>query len=70
MTEQPQGNAFQGAAPDLSRSDIRPLVRAQLVALRRDVSDASRRIRHRVTDAHQADVVSRIDAILEEAGEG
>ena len=65
MMEQPQGNAFQGAAPDLSRSDIRPLIRAQLVELRADVSSASRRIRHRVTDAHLADVISRIDTILQ-----
>lgn len=65
MTEQPTGNAFQGAAPDLSRSDTRPLIREQLRELRTDVEAARRRIRHRVTQAHLADVLTRIDAILE-----
>lgn len=70
LGEQPEGNAFQGAAPDLSRSDIRPLIRAQLVDLREDTEAASRRIRHRVTAAHLADVLSRIDDALEAREEG
>lgn len=65
MTEQPEGNAFQGPAPDLSASDIRPIIRAQLGDLRDDAESAARRIRHRVTVAHLKDVVARIDAILE-----
>jgi len=65
MTEQPEGNAFQGPAPDLSRSDTRPLIRAQLVDLRGDVEAASRRIGHRVSKAHLEDLIIRIDAILE-----
>jgi hypothetical protein len=65
MTEQPEGNAFQGPAPDLSASDVRPVIRAQLRTLRGDVESAARRIRHRVTAAHLEDVVVRIDAILE-----
>lgn len=65
MTEQPEGNAFQGAAPDLSASDIRPLLRAGLRDLRSDADSASRRLRHRVSVAHLEDVVVRIDAILE-----
>jgi hypothetical protein len=65
MTEQPTGNAFQGPAPDLSRGDVRPLVRAQLVSLREDVERAARRIRHRVSRAHLRDILVRIDAILE-----
>jgi hypothetical protein len=70
MTEQPASNAFQGAAPDLSRSDVRPLVRAQLVELKDDVESAARRIRHRLTRAHLEDIVVRIDAILEAEEEG
>jgi len=62
MTEQPTGGA---TAPALSRSDMRPLIRAQLVDLRTDVEGASRRIRHRVTNAHLADLLVRIDAILQ-----
>ncbi|MEQ9401551.1 MAG: zinc-dependent metalloprotease [Longimicrobiales bacterium] len=68
MTEQPSGNPFQGAAPNMDRSDIRPLVRAQLVDLRDDVDRASRRVQHRVTRAHLVDVMARIDAILEGDG--
>lgn len=66
MTEQPESNRFQGPAPDMSRSDIRPLVRAQLRALRSDAQGAARRIRHRVTRAHLEDVVDRIDALLDD----
>lgn len=69
MTEQPASNAFQGPAPAMDRSDVRPLLRAQLTDLRRDVERASRRIRHRVTQAHLQDVLTRIDAILDDDGE-
>jgi len=65
MTEQPASNAFQGRAPEMSRSDIRPLLRAQLVDLRRGAEQAARRVRDRVTRAHFEDVVERVDAILE-----
>jgi hypothetical protein len=70
MTEEPTSNPFSGPAPDVSRSDIRPLLRAQLRDLREDVERASRRIRHRVTQAHLADVLERIDVILEGARGG
>ena len=72
MTEQPASNPFQGRAPDMTRSDVRPLLRAQLRELRADVERASRRIRHRVTRAHLQDVLERIDAIMDgvEGGEG
>ena len=65
MSEQPEGNRFQGPAPDLSRSNIRPLVRAQLSELRDDVQAAERRIRHRTSAAHLADILTRIDMALE-----
>ena len=65
MSEQPEGNAFQGAQPDLSRSDIRPLVRAQLNELQEEVESASRRIDHRVSSAHLEDVLARIEVALE-----
>jgi hypothetical protein len=64
MTEEPTGNT----APDVSNSDVRPLVRAQLTELRSEVERAERRIRLRVTEAHLLDVISRIDAILEGDG--
>jgi hypothetical protein len=66
MTEQPEGNPFQGAAPNLARSDTRPLIRAQLVALLDDIESADRRISHRATSAHLADLAARIRAILED----
>jgi hypothetical protein len=65
MTEQPEGNAFQGPAPNLSRSDMRPLIRAQLVDLRADIEAASRRMGHRVSEAHLEDLIIRIEGILE-----
>jgi hypothetical protein len=65
MTEEPTSNQFQGPAPSVSRSDIRPLLRAQLRDLRADVDRASRRVRHRATRAHLEDVLVRIDEILE-----
>jgi len=70
MTEEPAGNPRQGAAPDVSNSDVRPLVRAQLTDLRADVvSRTGRQIVHRVTEAHLDDVIVRIDAILDPGGE-
>lgn len=70
MTEEPDSNPRQGAAPDISNSDIRPLVRAQLTELRGEVERAERRIRHRVTETYLMDVLSRIDAILERGWRG
>ncbi|HEX6939677.1 MAG TPA: zinc-dependent metalloprotease [Longimicrobiales bacterium] len=49
----------------MSRSDIRPLVRAQLLALRGDVAAALGRTRDRMTRIHLQDVLVRIDAILD-----
>ena len=65
MSEQPSSNPFQGPAPNMDRSDIRPLIRAQLTSLRRDAERAERRVRHRETKAHLADVVERIRVLLE-----
>ena len=44
---------------------MRPLIRAQLVDLRGGIEAASRRIGHRVSEAHLEDLIIRIDAILE-----
>jgi len=68
MTEQPEANVRRGPTPDLSRSDMRPLIRSQLVDLRDDIERAARRISHRVSTAHLADLLTRIDAILEAEG--
>ena len=68
MTEQPASNRFQRTAPNMSRSDIRPLLRAQLADLRDEVERAAGRIGDRVTRAHLQDVMARIDNILEGNG--
>ena len=69
MTEEPAGNPFLGAGPDVSISDIRPLVREQLRMVRDDVQQRTNRaLGDRVTGAHLADVVVRVEAILEPAG--
>ncbi|MEZ4588229.1 MAG: zinc-dependent metalloprotease [Gemmatimonadales bacterium] len=71
MTEElprPQGNPFfgpQSPPPSVARSDIRPLLRAELVALKRSAQSGASRASDRLTRAHLADVASRIDAILE-----
>jgi hypothetical protein len=65
MTEELSSNQFQGPAPSMTRSDIRPLVRAQLRALRGGAQAAAGRVSDRVTRAHLEDVVARIDGILE-----
>jgi hypothetical protein len=63
MTEEVEAGPG-GPPPDLSRSDVRPLARAQLSELRVEVEEASRSISHRVSRAHLQDVLVRIDEIL------
>jgi hypothetical protein len=67
MTVELTSNPFFGPAPALDRSDVRPLVRAQLTALDRSVADALGRAGDRVTRAHLEDVRARIVGILEPA---
>ena len=54
-------------APHVGRSDIRPLLRAQLVEVRRLAAGVGPSV-DRVTRAHMADVVARIDRILDPRG--
>lgn len=66
MTEEPPSFPFGPVTQDVSTSDIRPLVREQLRSLRDAVSRrVNRGVGDRVTGAHLADVVARIEAILE-----
>ena len=71
MTDAPAApTPFFATGPNVGTSDIRPLVREQLRALRDDVSQRlNRRAGHRVTEAHLMDVRVRIDAILDPGGE-
>ena len=66
MTEEPPTFPFGPVTQDVSTSDIRPLVREQLRALRDAVSSrVDRGVADRVTGAHMEDIVARINAILE-----
>jgi hypothetical protein len=51
------------ANPDISLSDVRPLVRSELVGAQRRLAAAARR-GNPVTRAHYADLTARIDAVL------
>ncbi|MGE0439087.1 MAG: zinc-dependent metalloprotease [Gemmatimonadales bacterium] len=57
----------QGPPPSIGRSDMRPLVRAQLVRLR-SRAGAAARTGDAVQRAHWADLAERIDAILDPRG--
>jgi len=61
LMEDPEGS---GPAARLLRSDVRPLVRAQLGAIRADAAGADSS--DPMTRYHLADVVARIDTILED----
>jgi hypothetical protein len=69
MTEEPPAPpAFLGnqvTRVNVSQSDIRPLARAQLAALRAASQTAAGRTSDRVTRAHLEDVVARIEVVLE-----
>lgn len=56
--------SYYGTTVDVSQSDIRPVIRGVLEALQREVSAASRRTRHKMTEYHLEDVYNRIDEIL------
>ncbi|HUP19654.1 MAG TPA: zinc-dependent metalloprotease [Gemmatimonadota bacterium] len=68
MTEEPGSNPFQGQAPNIGRSDIRPLARAQLRSIQADARTAAGRTGEAVARAHLLDIVDRIAAILEPNG--
>ncbi|MDH5642682.1 MAG: zinc-dependent metalloprotease, partial [Gemmatimonadota bacterium] len=65
LTEQPASNSFQGPAPNMGRSEVRPLVRMQLNEISARASRAASRARDRSARAHLEDVVARIEAILD-----
>jgi hypothetical protein len=68
MTEEPRVVPFLGAAPSLARSDVRPLVRAQLRLIRTEAVSASRRAPDAVSRAHLEDLAERITALLDDRG--
>lgn len=68
LTQEPEaaGGFGRGPAVDVARSEIRPLVRAQLVEIRRAGQQGARAGGDAITRAHLADVAARIDAILDD----
>ncbi len=64
MTEE-QKNSFGNTRVDVSQSDIRPLVRAELKALQRQIRAAVGRTSDRMTRYHLEDALERIDLILD-----
>jgi hypothetical protein len=64
LTEEPQGSSFL-PAPDVSRSDIRPLLLMQLRRLRTEAQSAARRSNDGVARAHLEDVAERIERVLD-----
>jgi hypothetical protein len=67
LTEEPDAPQSPWAPPavDVSRSDIRPLARQQLRALRDEATRAAGRAPDALTLAHLQDVAGRIDEIFE-----
>lgn len=63
MSDDPDDGPSSDEA-DLTRLDVRPLVRAQLAALRTDAEAGAQATEDRLTEAHLMDVVARIDRIL------
>ena len=63
MTEEPDSRF--GNAVDVSKSDIRPLVRAELKTLRTQISNGLNRTTDRLSRYHLEDAIERIDMILD-----
>jgi len=64
LSAEPSGSSFL-PAPDVSRSDIRPLLRSQLRRLRTEAESAGRSASNAVARAHLEDVAERIGRILD-----
>ena len=62
MTED-QENARSNTRVNVSQSDIRAVVRAELKSLKRDLQNS--RLRDRMSRIHTEDLVERIDLILD-----
>ncbi|MCA6075181.1 zinc-dependent metalloprotease [Fulvivirga sedimenti] len=63
MTEEPSGRF--GGSVDMEKSDIRPLVRAELKTLRTQVRNGLNRTTDRLSRYHLEDAIERIDMILD-----
>lgn len=64
MTEEPPGGRFFGPPVNVARSDVRPVLRAELLALQAEARAASSRVDDPLTRIHLDDLVVRIDDLL------
>ena len=65
MTNEAPRSRFGGTRVDVEQSDIRPIVRAELVTLKRDATRAASRTSDKLSKIHLQDLVERINMILD-----
>ncbi|WP_026836487.1 zinc-dependent metalloprotease [Gillisia sp. JM1] len=71
MTEEQQNSRFsRGTNVDVAQSDIRPVVRGELVTLQRNIRNAVGRSNDQLTRYHLMDALERIDLILNPIAKG
>jgi hypothetical protein len=71
MTQEQQNGRFsRGTSVDVAQSDIRPVVRGELVTLQRNVRNAVGRSNDQLTRYHLMDALERIDLILNPIAKG
>src|SRR5690606_30991656 len=64
LMTQDQGSSRFGSSIDVAQSDIRPVVRGELVTLQRNIRSAVNRTNDQLTRYHLQDALKRIDLIL------
>lgn len=71
MTQEQENNRFSsGTRVDVAQSDIRPVVRGELVTLQRNIRNAVGRSNDQLTRYHLLDALERIDLILNPIAKG
>jgi hypothetical protein len=71
MTQEQQNSRFsRGTSVDVAQSDIRPVVRGELVTLQRNIRNAVGRSNDQLTRYHLMDALERIDLILNPIAKG
>jgi len=70
LMTQDQGSSRFGSSIDVAQSDIRPVVRGELVTLQRNIRSAVNRTNDQLTRYHLQDALKRIDLILNPIAKG
>lgn len=68
--EQPETRFSSGTSVDVEQSDIRPVVRGELVSLQQNIRNAANRSGDQLTRYHLLDALERIDLILNPIAKG